>query len=125
MTNVEIAALISVLRTARDILATKTWGQHLEARDIYGNIVQATDPRADCFCLSGALRKAWFEQLQTLPPASVLEGLPVFRITQLICEGTGVPMPIVHWNDAKGRTKRDVLRLIDEAIKYWQAKEGA
>ena len=94
---------VRVLLVARDLLHENGWTQ-LDARD-----------KAGRYCLTGALaqaagadRAAYQAALQTIGP----------RLNEPACAfgGFGCHCTAVRWNDREGRTKREVVAKLDEAI---------
>lgn len=79
------------------------WCQKALGRDKYGHAVTSLDPRAESWCVIGALVAAAGRNVDPVPAAARLElGL------------TG--RAVSRWNDTKGRTQEQVLKLFDDTI---------
>lgn len=99
---------IRALQDAR-ALVEKGWTQHVFARDAAGGSVFEQDPRAVCWCASGAL---WVVGVNMFTDAR-----RVFMRANGITETVGIP----EWNDAPERTQADVLAAFDRAIELASA----
>ena len=101
--------LFEDLKAARELIA-KGWTQSMSARDVSGEPVRPTSPRAVCFCTLGALNRATDDEL-----ARSDNCMRLLRIA--------IGCLFIHeWNDAHGRTQEEVLAAFDKAI---AACEGA
>lgn len=114
-----------VLRNVRDLIA-RGWCQRVWAKDADGNTVLPNNPRAIAWCLSGAFyslvtataQNVWQEAYNCVfdllpgPYGSARDS--EFRI--------GVGM--VPYNDAPGRTRDDVLELLNRAIDSLETRGG-
>jgi hypothetical protein len=95
------------LLTAARARIKKGWCQETYARDANGASISVRDPSAVSFCLYGAL-------LSLESPDHIF--VEADAIIRSLGGGTG-------WNDAKGRTQEDVLRVYDRAIEIARKKE--
>jgi hypothetical protein len=95
------------LRAAKQLIIDKGWAQ-----GVYQN-------EEGCFCMVGAVRvamgiTAYDAQEGPMEP-------PEIRAIVRGLRGMGKPIDwsgdIIDWNDAPGRTEREVLELFDEAIR--------
>jgi len=94
---------IAILTNARAFIANG-WCQGHSAYDADGCPINATSPRAVCFCIYGA-----FDATGIILEDSVIE---------LFKETNGLPQnkPLSRWNDEPGRTQAEVLEAFDHAI---------
>lgn len=83
-----------------DVLNRENWIKRRSATDINGIMVEISNPRACCFCLLGAIFKAYKNHDDQMRVISVLAK----RVNN-----------IAIWNDAVPRTWEDVEKLIKEA----------
>ena len=91
-------------------LIERGWVQGWDARNRYGKMVQALTPDACAWCLTGALTKAAThlhlrEEDRQRAYELVAAALP-----------TGESRFVVVFNDSPGRTKEQVLAVLDDAI---------
>lgn len=103
---------LQVLTEAREILVNGRWCQGAYARNVLGQQVNISSPKAFYWCLIGAVRLASGRQ-----DSSALDVLG----DALFNNGRGCHL--AEWNDLAGRTKEEVLHLFDEAIKIAEKKE--
>jgi hypothetical protein len=98
-------------RTLADLVALRRlfeecqWTQGANARDARGRAVSDTAPDATCFCLVGGMNRV-------LKPDDGPDRYLELKDALTSC---GVP-DLVMFNDQRGRTKEDVLTLIESAI---------
>jgi TolB-like protein len=95
--------IVSDLTEARKLLE-KGWTQNAYARNANGVAVDEENPNACSFCVRGALNRAH---------ASLETHLLVGRVVKERTGGLWVHL----WNDAPGRTREEVLAMIDEILK--------
>lgn len=106
---------VKILEGAKWLLLEKGWTQGAYARNTKGIVCFVTDPGAACFCLVGALsvasRGSAYGQLERVNRA--------LRRT-LGQMNTGSTFAS-DYNDARGRTREDVVALIDKTIERVKA----
>lgn len=104
----KISPLVKGLKAVRELLAKpERWTKDAYARDADGARVEATDPRATCWCLSGAITKVTPDHAT---------GVPVWMALSDETERARGGAVVGFWNDRPRRTHAQVLRLIDRAI---------
>lgn len=96
-------SILTVLRAARDMLA-KGWTQHASARDARGLSVDDRDSAACYWCMLGAISAAAGGDKKAY--SSACDKVRLF---------TGES--ISYYNDRSGRTKEEVLMLMDYPIR--------
>ena len=125
-------AVIELLKEAKSLIARSgAWIQGLEARTASGHWTSPSNPYAVQFCLDGALRRAKFKlnassKVMSRAYKSIKEGI------LMASGGTKVPnrkntsqRPMIwRYNDAPGRTRRNVLDVLDDAIFYLEEIES-
>lgn len=94
-----------VLTIARERIA-KGWTQGTYAIDANGRKTIASADDAACWCLLGAIQG----------PSGFPKREVVFHLTNLASTVAGLPTTIAEWNDQPGRTRAEVLALIDQAL---------
>ncbi len=97
--------IVEILRAARQLLIDRGWTQGTFARDAKGARTLYDAPDAVCYCSLGAIMVVG---RGFAPEASTL------ALTKAI--GSGHPANVAEWNDAKDRTKEEVLAAYDRAI---------
>jgi hypothetical protein len=97
-----------VLIAARWIIKHVGWCQGTYAKDVEGFSVDPMYPDAACFCLSGVLDAVETDADYRSQAWQVLN-------EHILNNELG--LSIVSFNDKKGRTKEEVLSLLDNAIK--------
>ena len=113
---------LALLRRTRALLA-QGWTQRVWARRAPDGVPLApNDPRAGCWCLTGAMRKALDE---AKPTASALRGWA--GPTDYLCALLSFRgYDDAHdWNDDERRTQRSVLARVDKAIAQIEALKWA
>lgn len=96
-----------VLGEARRLIAEVGWTQLAYARDGHRCGVAFDSSNAVCFCVEGALMRAGFPDVE-----SISAGRKLMQ-RALAVDTHGAAMT---WNDAHGRTKKEVLAAFDKAI---------
>lgn len=105
---------IDHLKRARARLAEPgRWGQFHYASDAMGDSVNPRSPRAQCWCVQGALRLE--STGSDWDPAN-----HELRVT-LAIEKPDYHHHIPTWNDTHGRTQADVIGLFDRTIARLEA----
>ncbi|WNM70270.1 hypothetical protein [Myxococcus phage Mx1] len=89
-------------------LIEKGWTQGVAARDDEGIPVPSTSPVATCWCVYGALSRAEDN-------LGYQSGAPYAGAVDAIAGVSGKSLLAV-WNDAPGRTKKEVLDTFQKAI---------
>lgn len=82
----------------------KGWCQHSAARDAYGHSVDACDPQASEWCLSGAIVAAY--------PEEVVVREKIYPRLKKKLDVTSISN-IINWNDAVPRTQLQVIELLE------------
>lgn len=93
------------LLCAVDLLEQKGWTQGAFAQDVEGCIVSPMDPRAVCFCTLGAISKCGDDNYRA---AAV-------TVSKWLRQNYAGVNGIVDWNDARGRTKEEVVAALRAA----------
>lgn len=96
--------LVKLLVKTKNILEKKGWTQNACSRDKDGNARLSLYPKAYSYCLGGAITKAGCGILYNTIQDQLALTLKNNRFS------------IVGWNDAKGRTKKQVIALLDKTI---------
>ena len=97
---------IEILKKARELIS-KGWCQKAPARTKRGAWCQPSSDHADKFCIIGAIDKICFMGRPTLEATHLY--LNTHEILEKYCHPTA-------WNDEPGRTKKQVLNLLDNII---------
>jgi len=94
-----------ILKETKCLLSSpNAWIKNSAAQDKNGKPTYPFSADAVCWCISGALDKAAaFETSGYQKARDILESL--------------INQPIPMWNDTRGRTHKEVLELLDQAIK--------
>lgn len=103
---------IDILNQAR-FLIEKGWTQGAPARTARGRVVLAHDRTARCFCLVAALYWA-----ADLIGADARQQNRAYMALKRLIKGS-----LSGWNDEEGRTREEVLALIDRAIARLRGRE--
>jgi hypothetical protein len=102
---------IAVLEGAKKILMEKGWTQGHYAFTADHEPVHPTDERATCFCIAGAVSRAWNDLKY-----KGQRGTDAYKQLQAVSGRLHKEGPI-DYNDKEGRTKEEVLALIDHTLK--------
>jgi len=103
--------MVVVLEIAIELLETKGWHKGSYAIDQFNNRVPSDSEEACSFCLIGAISKAVLEvEKDDFDKACVLFNDIKRRLKRF------VDSSLAMWNDASGRTKEDVVRLLRMGI---------
>ena len=100
--------VIQLLDGTKKLLIEKGWTQGVRARDRAGEPAPAGDPRACSFCLLGAFAR-------TCEESSVDSSNGRLRALLALWTAKATAKGIAAYNDEPGRTKEDVIALIDKA----------
>lgn len=100
--------VIQLLDGTKQLLVEKGWTQGARARSVEGGLVPAGDPRACSFCLLGAFA-------QVCNDLQVGSSDARFRALSALWTAKATTKGIAAYNDEAGRTKEDILALIDRA----------
>ena len=105
-----------ILTRAREILTPEgAWIQNYPAMDSRGNSRDPEDRRASSWCLVGALERAAYDSSDSDPECTMLECAMLECATFALQAALGRDA-LAAWNDAPGRTREEVLHLLDRAI---------
>ena len=108
--------VLEALIKARTLLVQHGWTQNGWARDADGETRPWEDPRAECYCAAGALRRAIYGTDCAVPLTDpVLEQAESALRCQIVRLGYGAIL-IEEFNDQPHRTAEDVLAVFDAAI---------
>lgn len=88
----------------------KGWTQGSLARNSKGMLRSPDDPDAICWCMIGAICKV------TTNNAEVMRFL---QCTHNALKKRGIPSAIAAYNDTVGRTKEEVIEVLEEAEKEY------
>jgi hypothetical protein len=102
------STVLTVLRDARDFIRLG-WTKGTHARRANGAPTSATDPKATCFCLEGALYRA--VRNHDLP-FDVADDVAQFLSIHTASDYNW----LYEWNDAPETTRADVTSLLDRVI---------
>lgn len=100
--------VIQLLDGTKKLLVEKGWTQGARARSAEGGLVPPGDPRACSFCLLGAFAR-------TCEESSVDSSNGRLRALLALWTAKATAKGIAAYNDEAGRTKEDILALIDRA----------
>lgn len=100
------------LQAAKQLLIEKGWTQHASARLEDGTKCAADDPHACCFCLGGAICRVAGEYM----PGTASKYIPAWRFISGFVAGNTSYCGAINFNDEVGRTKEEVIALLDKAI---------
>lgn len=114
--------ILQALRAVRERLA-RGWVQRDFAVDEFGASVTSCDPRACCWCLSGAWIAACNAELGPKLSFGVADAWTESHVFLMaaIHEKALRPLDVISYNDATGRTKAEVLAVADRAIELCEA----
>jgi hypothetical protein len=94
----------AVIRAMLEFYKTHGWTQEVYARDASGDEARYLDSGAVCFCLDGCYLRV-IDAGATLPARQI-----ALEILYEFTDGN-----YVRWNDAPGRTKRQVMAMLRRA----------
>jgi hypothetical protein len=98
----------------RELLSDESkWTQGFYARNSVGSEVEAIDPEACCWCLSGALMKCYCDYGRDTYSKRIVH-LLIDRYNFSHSSRIGNLGIIPHWNDSSEREFDDVKRLVEE-----------
>jgi hypothetical protein len=104
-----------ILKLARNVLCTDGWCQAAYALDKYGNTVKTNSKNADKFCVLGAVSAA-SRYLGAGESGYKAAKRQLDSTARTIQDGFYTFSDAIDFNDASGRTKKEVLGLIDRTI---------
>lgn len=112
MSNKDVT--INILSEASRLLNGNGWIKYNMARDAHGNVCVPTRSEASCFCLSGALVRAW----RTIDPAQEEFYYKYFeaKFAEVLEQKYNYIYPYTRWNDQVAKCKEDVIGLIDSVV---------
>ncbi len=102
---------LELLRSMRDKIATG-WTTGCCARNRQGNPVVASSPEASQWCMVGSVTARVNEGIGN----SLKVRQNVYRIMELVLADRNEPPFMDAYNDSDGRTREEVLEVLDEAI---------
>lgn len=113
------------LTVARSLIEKpENWTQHAFARDAHGGRINVNSPNAKCFCLAGALQRAYYKPglVPNTGGSRLCSGaIPLTDSARAIgsCNGS-----FVDYNDDPKTTHADVLWLLDATIERLNTGSG-
>jgi hypothetical protein len=107
-------AIIEVLMETSQLLQRKGWNKFSMARDDRGAGCGLDSNQASCYCLSGALVKAW----RTLDPDNEEFYFKFFekKFSEILRDAYGYNRTYTQWNDNVATSREDVVKLIHSVI---------
>jgi hypothetical protein len=110
-----VQTIIAVLTEARRLLSEKGWTKFQMARDSSGRAVSLDSLNAACYCLGGALTKAW----RIIDPQNEEFYFRYFQaeFSTILKELYNYDYTFTRWGDDVAASKDDVISLIDYLIK--------
>lgn len=106
--------VLEILKRAKEILTPDgVWIQKGYSWDYCG--ASASVPQATCFCVMGAMDRAHWE-LEPSDEESPFGGGP--EAISALNLHIPLQMSLPEWNDRPGRTKEEVLALLDASIAW-------
>lgn len=103
--------VVEAVEYAKGVLNRYGWCQGNLAIDSLGKAVGVKSPSACAFCTFGALWRTEYER-PDLKEAVIVAERVLYHLVSAVA----------NWNDTPGRTKEDVLVLLDRTIKYVKAE---
>lgn len=106
---------VAKLREVRELFSRPgSWTQGAYARRPDGEDCLPTTPDATCFCITGGVRRI------------VPDGGYSHAIERMLLNTKGIDdgLSLFAWNDKGGRTRADVLALIDQTIANCEARQA-
>jgi len=106
--------IVDVLMETSHLLQQKGWNKFSMARDPRGEGVSPDSKNASCYCLSGALVKAW----RTIDPQNEDFYFKYFetKFSDDLRESYGYDHTFTRWNDEVATCREDVVTLIHSVI---------
>jgi hypothetical protein len=106
--------IVDVLMETSQLLQRKGWNQFSMARDPYGEGVGPDSKNASCYCLSGALVKAW----RTIDPENEDFYFRYFeeKFAENLRASYGYDRTFTRWNDEVAASRDDVVNLVHSVI---------
>ncbi len=110
--------IVAVLGETRRLLQEKGWNRFSMARGADGKAVSPNSSAASCYCLSGALAKAW----RTIDPENEDFYFQYFerKFSDALRNVYGYDGAVTRWNDEIATRQEDVVTLIESVIKSIQ-----
>lgn len=129
--EVDLETVIDLLREAMSVITpTRAWTQGTRARTASGKIARSSDRTATSFCILGALERAKSnlnasdEAIAQAADSVVEEILATAAIERLLNpENPNHSSSIIGYNDKQGRTQKEVLEVLDNAVFQAEMKE--
>lgn len=111
-----------MLRQARRLIAEVGWCQKSWAQfSTPPKVENLTAPEACAFCLSGALYRAEHDVASGIAKTDNVYRVGVgghvaFNTVLEVLRDRPDGMTVIGWNDVRGRTREEVVSILDEAI---------
>ena len=113
-----------------------SWATHQMARTANGERTTPESPDARSFCAYGALR---VEAFRLVAPTDLASRGGAFKLAEQASKHLGLavvkrgaktyardaPRTVMEWNDAPGRTHRDVIDAYERAMKTTRVQQAA
>lgn len=106
--------IVDVLRETSRLVQRQGWNKYSMARDFTGHGVSPDSKNASCYCLAGALVKAW----RTIDPAHEDFYFKYFenKFSSCLRESYGYDRTYTRWNDEVAASGDHVVTLIHSVI---------
>ncbi len=106
--------IVDVLMETSNLLQQKGWNKFSMARDTRGEGVSPNSKDASCYCLSGALVKAW----RTIDPQNEDFYFKYFekKFSDDLRDTYGYDRTFTRWNDEVATSRENVVTLIHSVI---------
>ncbi len=111
---VDTENITQILEEAKGLLQRKGWTKFATARNESGSVVGLNDNDASCYCLPGALVKAW----RNVDPRNEGFYFSYFeeKFAETLRENYGYDRTVTQWNDNMATSVDDAVNLIDTVI---------
>jgi hypothetical protein len=103
--------VVNGLQAVTSLLTKSKWGRNVYARNAKGEEVAATSKTACCFCTVGAIYHVAGKNEKL---ASQMEEA---LYQQIVVKEHNVTVGVLTYNDFVARDKREIIRMINRAIK--------
>ncbi|WOJ89323.1 hypothetical protein RZS28_16220 [Methylocapsa polymorpha] len=106
--------IIEILLESSQLLQRKGWNKYAMARDENGDKCGPDSSEAACYCLSGALVRAW----RTIDPKNEDFYFKYFekKFSEVLLARYNYNRTFTQWNDQVATSREDVVKLIHTVI---------
>lgn len=119
---------LEIIKEARSIIENeKNWTKNLMARTKDGNLVQSYSEEAVCWCMAGALHRAFnkFQLYGEYKGTTIVEEFNnIIKNQNTNSNGTPIHLNVSAFNDDPDTTHEDVLRVFDRVIEKYERRDG-